>query len=1042
MGLPHMSLRVVSSFILLLCINSPLESATHLGNETDRLALLAFKSLITSGPVRALSSWNNSLYFCNWQGVTCSSRHQRITALNLRSKSLVGSISPHIANLTFLRAIDLFNNSFHGTIPQDIGRLFRLKVLLLHENSLQGEIPSNLTRLSDLRIFDLVYNELVGRIPTDLDSFTKLVGLGLSVNNLTGRISPSLGNLSSLTHLSLARNGIEGSIPHELGRIAGLQFLQLSGNKLSGTIPPSLYNLSSIYLFSVADNQLHGSLPPDLGLSLPNLRMLYTGANRFTGHIPISITNASGLTELYFTDNDFTGPAPTDLGNLKDLVRLGLGGNRLESDDLSLLTSLNNCSGLIVLGIGANLMKGRLPSSIANLSTQLEILSIAVNQISGTISPGIENLVSLTALDMNRCLLTGTIPPTIGKLRKLQYLDLSRNGFTGRIPPSLGNITQMLKLYLEVNHLSGSIPSSLGNYQSLQILHLYQNKLDSSIPKEVVSLSSLSISFNLAGNSLTGPLPVEVGSMKNLPELDISENRLSGEIPVSLGECVSLERLYMQGNFFQGGVPSTFNNLKGIGELDLSRNNLSGRIPSYLEKLNGLEYLNLSFNNLDGEVPSGGIFRNGSAISVLGNSKLCGGISTLQLPACPITTSKKKRRSHVIRIVIPVISVVSFIILAFCLFAALHFIRKQRKKPESEKSSDDQFLMVSYAELLKATDGFSSANLIGTGSYGSVFKGILDRDEKVVAVKVLNLQQRGASKSFIAESEALRNIRHRNLVKILTSCSSIDFKGNDFKALVFEFMPNGSLEEWLHPKADGPHQLKNLSFVQRLNIAIDVASALDYLHQGSQQPIAHCDLKPSNVLLDEDMNAHVGDFGLARFLTKTSNGSSQNQSNTVVIKGSIGYVAPEYGMGGDASSHGDVYSYGILLLEMFTGKRPTDDMFSNGLSLHIFAKMALPEQVMEIVDPKLLSEKGNEEEHILNVGNGREKGNEEEHILNVENDRDVRSKMHDCLVSVVRIGVACSAESLRERMEMGDVVMEMNDIRDLFLGNGVYKERK
>ncbi|XP_058099635.1 putative receptor-like protein kinase At3g47110 isoform X2 [Magnolia sinica] len=1018
-----MSLRVVSSFILVLCINSQPESAIHLGNETDRLALLAFKSLITSDPIRVLSSWNNSLHFCNWQGVTCSYRHQRITALNLTSKSLVGSISPHVANLTFLRAIDLSNNSFHGTIPRDIGRLFRLKVLSLSENSLQGEIPSNLTGLSDLRIFDLVYNELVGRFPNDLDSFTKLVRLGLSVNNLSGRISPSLGNLSSLTHLSLARNGIEGSIPHELGRIAGLQFLQLSGNKLSGTIPPSLYNLSSIYFFSVADNQLHGSLPPDLGLSLPNLRMLYTGANRFTGHIPISITNASGLTELYFTDNDFTGPAPTDLGNLKGLVRLGLGGNRLESDDLSLLTSLNNCSGLIVLGIGANIMKGRLPSSIANLSTQLEILSIAANQISGTIPPGIENLVSLTALDMNRCLLTDTIPPSIGKLRKLQYLDLSRNGFTGRIPPSIGNITQMLKLYLEVNHLSGSIPSSLGNYQSLQILHLYQNKLDGSIPKEVVSLSSLSISFNLAGNSLTGPLPVEVGSMKNLPELDISENRLSGEIPVSLGECVSLERLYMQGNFFQGGVPSTFNNLKGIGELDLSRNNLSGRIPSYLEKLNGLKYLNLSFNNLDGEVPSGGIFRNGSAISVLGNSKLCGGITTLQLPACPITTSKKKRRSHVIRIVIPVISVVSFIILAFCLFAALHFIRK---KPESEKSSDDQFLMVSYAELLKATDGFSSANLIGTGSYGSVFKGILDRDEKVVAVKVLNLQQRGASKSFIAECEALRNIRHRNLVKILTSCSSIDFKGNDFKALVFEFMPNGSLEEWLHPKADGPHQLRNLSFVQRLNIAIDVASALDYLHQGSQQPIAHRDLKPSNVLLDEDMNVHVGDFGLARFLTKTSNSSSQNQSNTVVIKGSIGYVAPEYGMGGNASSHGDVYSYGILLLEMFTGKRPTDDMFSNGLSLHIFAKMALPEQVMEIVDPKLLSEKGNEEEHVFNVGN---------------NDRDVRSKMHDCLVSIVRIGVACSAESPRERMEMRDVVMEMNALRDLFLGNGVYKQR-
>ncbi|XP_058099636.1 probable LRR receptor-like serine/threonine-protein kinase At3g47570 [Magnolia sinica] len=185
--------------------------------------------------------------------------------------------------------------------------------------------------------------------------------------------------------------------------------------------------------------------------------------------------------------------------------------------------------------------------------------------------------------------------------------------------------------------------------------------------------------------------------------------------------------------------------------------------------------------------------------------------------------------------------------------------------------------MVSYAELLKATDGFSSTNLIGAGSYGSAFKGILDRIEKVVAVKVLNLQQRGASKSFMTECEALKNIRHRNLVKIITSCSSIDFKGNDFKALVFEFMPNGNLEEWLYPIADGQHQLRNLSFIQRLNIAIDVASALDYLHHHCQTPIAHCDLKPNNVLLDEDMSAHVSDFGLSTFLSETSD----NPTSTV-----------------------------------------------------------------------------------------------------------------------------------------------------------------
>jgi serine/threonine protein kinase len=159
-----------------------------------------------------------------------------------------------------------------------------------------------------------------------------------------------------------------------------------------------------------------------------------------------------------------------------------------------------------------------------------------------------------------------------------------------------------------------------------------------------------------------------------------------------------------------------------------------------------------------------------------------------------------------------------------------------------------------------------------------------------VAVKVLNLERHGASRSFISECEALRNARHRNLIKVLSSCSSIDHEGNDFKALVFEFMPNGSLAEWLHPSTDQP--LRYLSLIQRLDIAIDVASALEYLHYYGSTPIVHCDLKPSNVLLDDDMTAHVGDFGLARFLVQPDTIISQSMTSASAIKGSIGYIPP------------------------------------------------------------------------------------------------------------------------------------------------------
>jgi serine/threonine protein kinase len=204
-------------------------------------------------------------------------------------------------------------------------------------------------------------------------------------------------------------------------------------------------------------------------------------------------------------------------------------------------------------------------------------------------------------------------------------------------------------------------------------------------------------------------------------------------------------------------------------------------------------------------------------------------------------------------------------------------------------------LNLSYQSLLNATDGFSSTNLIGVGSFGSVYKGILDQGRHMVSVKVLHLLRHGASKSFKAECEALRNIRHRNLVKVLTSCSGIDYQGHDFKALVMEFMGNGSLDEWLHPNPrinETLEEPRGLSLLQRLNIAIDVANALDYLHHHCQTPIVHCDLKPSNVLLDDEMIGHVGDFGLARFLFDATQDSSIDQSSSIGVRGTVGYTAP------------------------------------------------------------------------------------------------------------------------------------------------------
>ncbi|PQQ13695.1 putative receptor-like protein kinase [Prunus yedoensis var. nudiflora] len=532
---------------------------------------------------------------------------------------------------------------------------------------------------------------------------------------------------------------------------------------------------------------------------------------------------------------------------------------------------------------------------------------------------------------------TGSIPTEIQKLSSLVELDISMNALSGRIPSSLGNLTKLYKLILQGNNLEGVIPSSLGNCQRLILLDLSNNKLSGAIPQQVIGVPSLSLLLNLSTNNFTGSLPKEVGKLKSLGVLDVSNNMLSGELPSSLGSCESLEVLRLQSNFFKGSIPSSVIGLKGIEELDLSRNNLSGEIPKFLEGLVFVKKLDLSFNEFWGAVPTGGgAFKNASAISITGNTKLCGGIADLQLQKCK---SRKGGLSRSLKLIIPlVLSGVALlgIVMVMSYFFLCSSRRKRKEIPLSTLANS--FLQVSYATLLRATDEFSSANLIGAGSFGSVYKGILDDNDKhqLVAVKVFNLLRHGASKSFMAECEALRNIKHRNLVEIITACSSVDF----------------------HDVREAP---ESLNLDQRLEIAIDVACALNYLHNHCETPIVHCDLKPSNVLLDNEMTGHVSDFGLARFLSQeTGINVSNSHTSSIGIKGTVGYAAPEYGMGSDVSTNGDVYSFGILLLEMFAGKRPTDDMFNGDLNLHTYVKMAFPNRIMEIVDSTLFEGGTNE----------------------------------------------------------------------------------
>jgi len=410
------------------------------------------------------------------------------------------------------------------------------------------------------------------------------------------------------------------------------------------------------------------------------------------------------------------------------------------------------------------------------------------------------------------------------------------------------------------------------------------NRLDGPIPIEILKLPLLSFYLDLSYNSLSGPLPSEVGSLRNLNSLVLSGNQLSGQIPESIGECIVLQELRLDNNLFSGGIPQYLN--KGLSTLNLSMNELSGIIPDAIGNIHGLQQLCLAHNNLLGPIPN---------LSITGNNKLCGGIPQLQLAPCKPDSAKRNRRQQ-LRYLIIALATSGALLLLSIIITLVHLVHKKRrqkqKSPFQPPIVEELYERVPYHALENGTNGFSEANLLGKGSFGAVYKCAFQGEETIVAVKVFNLEQSGSIKSFIAECEALKRVRHRCLIKIITCCSSINHQGKEFKALVFEFMPNGNLDSWLHKKFDMPTLYNTLSLAQRLDIAVDIIDALDYLHNHCQPPIVHCDLKPSNILLAEDMSARVGDFGISRILPESASTILQNSNCTIGIRGSIGYIAP------------------------------------------------------------------------------------------------------------------------------------------------------
>ncbi|CAI0628228.1 unnamed protein product [Linum tenue] len=755
----------------------------------------------------------------------------------------------------------------------------------------------------------------------------------------------------------------------------------LSENRLLGILPHDLcshaWELQELYL---DENQLHGGIPVRIG-DCTNLQIASLSSNRFSGSIPATIGNCSVLRELYLDNNNLTGNSiysfgeiPLELGYLNALQKLALDQNRLSG---LIPWTIFNISSMLAMSFTDNELSGNLPPTLGSHLPNLEWLSVEVNNLNGSIPPSISNasklellalarnsfsgnpsfLTSLTSCkSLESFRLTGSIPRNIHKLKKLQALSLNHNELHGVIPNQLCELPSLFGLNLEDNNFSGQIPECFPNVTSLREVYLGFNMLSSVIPSSFWDLTYL-LDFSLARNNLIGSISPRLGNFKDLISMDLSGNQLSGDIPATIGNLVSLEFL------------------------DLSANNLTGIIPKTMESLRYLKQLNVSQNGLWGEIPNGGPFANMSSESFLLNPDLCG------LPKFGVQQCTQGHNKHFDKLLIAV--VVSIVLsLAIVAFTLTVMLRRRKKSSEERNKVKEELLAsltwrrISLLELQRATDGFDDCNLLGKGSFGRVYKGVL-ADDTNVAIKVFN-ELEGEADGNDTECEVLRNLRHRNLIKIISTCYT-----TGFKALVLEFMPNGSLHKWLYS-----HNYF-LDIFKRLDILIDVASALEYLHQGYSIPVVHCDLKPSNVLLDGDLVAHLADFGISKFI-----GSGDSMTQTLTLA-TIGYMAPEFGMDGIVSTKSDVYSFGILVMEVFTRRNPTEESFQEGMSMKQWVTTLVPEGVTKYADANL---------------------------LNCNSNRDFKSR-ESCISSIMKLALECCADTPRDRLAINDVLANLRKIK-------------
>ncbi|KAL6658627.1 hypothetical protein ACP70R_004213 [Stipagrostis hirtigluma subsp. patula] len=937
---------------LITLLSLLLNSSCQIDPQTQ--ALLQFKAGLND-PLNHLQTWTNATSPCRFLGVRCDDASGTVTAISLSNMNLSGGISPSVASLHGLTRLELDSNALSGPVPPELSGLTRLRFLNLSYNGLTGELP-DLSPLTALDTLDVASNSLTGRFPAWVGNLTGLVWLSVGMNGYDpGETPPSIGNLKNLTYLYLASCGLTGTIPDSIFELTKLETLDMSMNSLGGRIPAAIGNLRNLWKIELYKNNFTGELPPELG-KLTGLREIDVSRNQLSGGIPAAMAALKGFTVIQLYHNNLSGPIPEEWGELRFLTGFSIYENRFSGE---FPANFGRFSPLNSVDISENGFTGPFPRYMCNGKNLLFLLALQ-NSFSGDFPEEYSACTSLQRFRINKNLFTGSLPEGLWGLPAVTIIDVSDNGFTGAMSPLIAEAQSLNQLWVQNNRLGGKIPPEIGRLGQLQKLYLSNNSLSGSIPPEIGNLSQLT-ALHLEDNEFTGPMPAEIGGCIRLVEIDVSRNGLTGPIPASLSLLSSLNSLNLSFNELTGPIPSSLQVLK-LSSVDFSSNRLTGNVPPGLLVITGDE-----------------AFARNPGLCVDGKS---------ELGACNVDGGHKDGLAKKSLVLVPVLVAATLLLVAGILLVSYRSFRlEELKKRDLERGGGcGQWKLESFHPLELDADeicGVGEENLIGSGGTGRVYRLEL-KGGRGGAVAVKRLWKGNAARVMAAEMAILGKVRHRNILK-LHACLS----RGELHFIVYEYMARGNLHQALRRDAKGGAGRPELDWPRRRRIALGAAKGLMYLHHDCTPAVIHRDIKSTNILLDDDYEAKIADFGIAKVVAEDS-----SDSELSCFAGTHGYLAPELAYSLKVTEKTDVYSFGVVLLELVTGRSPIDPCFGEGRDIVFWLSSKLAADCLaDVLDPRVAT-------------SGRER---------------------EDMLKVLRIAVLCTAKLPAGRPTMRDVVKMLTD---------------